>query len=185
MQSLLQRCNLVILCRRSPLLSSSEGDDMLVSNTDDFRWVRPLYTSWKYVGFWVVVVCACSLRILVSAFVGLLSIPSWVNCVFFCQCCIWYRRLLLVFRGLWWGRWLQFFQREWWFWFFWRDSRSDLKNPNHFNFRLFFEIFVWKFLEKRWMIIWADLIPMFYMSLLIIMLKTATRGIVYRAAPKL
>jgi hypothetical protein len=49
----------------------------------------------------------------------------------------------------------------------------------------FLEIFVWKFLEKRWMIIWADLIPMFYMSLLIITLKTATRGTVCRAAPKL
>ena len=28
----------------------------------------------------------------------------------------------------------------------------------------FLEIFFWNFLKKRWVIIWADLIPMFYMS---------------------
>ena len=55
----------------------------------------------------------------------------------------------------------------------------------YFNFDSIFGDFFWNFLKKRWVIIWADLIPMFYMSGLIIMLKTSTRGTVCRAVPKL
>ena len=57
----------------------------------------------------------------------------------------------------------------------WMWPRSDLKKQFISILVYFLEIFVWKFLEKRWLHIWADLIPMFYMSVLIITLKISTR----------
>ena len=55
----------------------------------------------------------------------------------------------------------------------------------YLNFSSIFGDFFWNFLKKRWVIIWADLIPMFYMSVLIITLKISTRGTVCKGAPKL
>ena len=64
-------------------------------------------------------------------------------------------------------------------------SRSGLEKWFILILVQFLEIFFFFFLKKRWVIIWADLISMFYMSVLIITLKISTRGTVCRAAPKL
>ena len=45
---------------------------MLVRDTDVLWWVCPLCSSWVRVGLWVVVLCAGSLRILVSDFIDLM-----------------------------------------------------------------------------------------------------------------
>ena len=55
----------------------------------------------------------------------------------------------------------------------------------YYNFSSIFGDFFLDFLKKRWVNIWADLIPKIYMSVLIITLKISTRGTICRAAPKL